>query len=183
MQQCLQLVVAYGMDPQVQQSLDGPSLHLSSKHCLCNSFHGCFVTNSKKGQSLSGSLYVALCLLVLHCQIGDIIAAFSISVMKKRCGNFRKCISFWAIWEGLGWHLRGHECVFCFLFFVYFCILSFCRSWRVLVFSAQLVYFGENSEGFFFLSWVFNCSFYTNILMIAKFFHKWWHTFSYAFHG
>jgi hypothetical protein len=30
--------------------LDGPSLRLSSKLCLCNSFHGCFVPNSKEGQ-------------------------------------------------------------------------------------------------------------------------------------
>jgi hypothetical protein len=48
---CLCLEADYGMDPQMQQSLDGPSFHLSSKLCLCNSFHGCFVPNSKKGQS------------------------------------------------------------------------------------------------------------------------------------
>jgi hypothetical protein len=48
--QCLE--ADYGMDPQIWQSLDGPSLHLSSKICLCNSFHGCFVPNSKKGQSV-----------------------------------------------------------------------------------------------------------------------------------
>jgi hypothetical protein len=34
-----------------QQSLDGPSFRLSSKLCLCNSIHRCFVPNSKKGQS------------------------------------------------------------------------------------------------------------------------------------
>jgi hypothetical protein len=28
------------------QSLDGSSFRLSSKLCLCNSFHGCFVPNS-----------------------------------------------------------------------------------------------------------------------------------------
>jgi hypothetical protein len=39
----------YGMDPQVWQSLDGLSFHLSSKLCFCNSFHECFVPNSKKG--------------------------------------------------------------------------------------------------------------------------------------
>ena len=33
-------------------ALDGPSFRLSSKLCLCNSFHGCFVPNSKKGQSV-----------------------------------------------------------------------------------------------------------------------------------
>jgi hypothetical protein len=30
------------------QSLDGPSFHLSSKLCLCNSFHGYFVPYSKE---------------------------------------------------------------------------------------------------------------------------------------
>jgi hypothetical protein len=32
------------------QSLDGPSFCLSSEHCLCNSFHGYFVSHSKKEQ-------------------------------------------------------------------------------------------------------------------------------------
>jgi hypothetical protein len=36
-------MVVYRMDPQVEQSLDGLSFHLSSELCLCNSFHGCFV--------------------------------------------------------------------------------------------------------------------------------------------
>jgi hypothetical protein len=40
------------MDPRIWQSLDGPSFCLSSKLHLCNSFHGCFVPNSKKGQSV-----------------------------------------------------------------------------------------------------------------------------------
>ena len=34
-----------------RQSLGGLSFRLSSKLCLFNSFHGCFVSNSKKGQS------------------------------------------------------------------------------------------------------------------------------------
>jgi hypothetical protein len=42
------LVVVYGMDPQVGQSLDGPSFSLSSELCLINSFHGYFVPHSKK---------------------------------------------------------------------------------------------------------------------------------------
>jgi retron-type reverse transcriptase len=42
----------YGMDPWIWQSLDGPSFRLSSKLCLCNSFHWRFVPNSKKGQSV-----------------------------------------------------------------------------------------------------------------------------------
>jgi hypothetical protein len=39
MQKCLGLVVVYGMDLQVGQSLDGPFFHLSSELCLCNSFN------------------------------------------------------------------------------------------------------------------------------------------------
>jgi hypothetical protein len=55
MKWCQSLEADYGMDPWVEQSLDGldgPSFPLSSKLCLCNSFHGCFVPNSKKGQSV-----------------------------------------------------------------------------------------------------------------------------------
>jgi hypothetical protein len=50
----------YGMDPWIWQSLDGPSFCLSSKLCLCNSFHGCFVPNSKNVEQLelSGALLV-----------------------------------------------------------------------------------------------------------------------------
>jgi hypothetical protein len=33
----LGVVVVYGMDPQVGQSMDGPFFHLSSELCLCNS--------------------------------------------------------------------------------------------------------------------------------------------------
>jgi hypothetical protein len=36
------------MDPWVWQSLDGSSFRLSSKLCLCNSFHRCFVPISEK---------------------------------------------------------------------------------------------------------------------------------------
>ena len=46
MQQCLDLVAVYGMNPQVGQSLHGPSF--ISKLCLCNSFHGYFVSFSYK---------------------------------------------------------------------------------------------------------------------------------------
>ena len=52
MQQWLGFVVVYGMDPLVGQSLDGPSLHLSSELCLCNSFQGYSVLRSKKEQSI-----------------------------------------------------------------------------------------------------------------------------------
>ena len=46
------------MDPWVWQSLDAPFFHLSSKFCLCNSFHGCFVPNSKKGQSVHTLVFI-----------------------------------------------------------------------------------------------------------------------------
>jgi hypothetical protein len=52
MQWCQRLEADYGMDLWILQSLDGTSFCLSSKLCLCNSFHGCFVPNSKKGQSV-----------------------------------------------------------------------------------------------------------------------------------
>jgi hypothetical protein len=38
--------------PRVGQSLNGSSLCLSSKLCLCNSFHGCFVPFSKEEWSI-----------------------------------------------------------------------------------------------------------------------------------
>jgi hypothetical protein len=43
MQWCQCLEADYGMDPRIWQSLNGPSFRLSSKLCLCNSFHRCFV--------------------------------------------------------------------------------------------------------------------------------------------
>ena len=58
MQWCQRLDADYGMDPWVRQSLDGPFFHLSSKLCLCNSFHGCFVPNSKKGQSVHTLVFI-----------------------------------------------------------------------------------------------------------------------------
>jgi hypothetical protein len=60
MQWCQRLEADYGMDPQIWQSLDGPSFRLSSKPCLCNSFHGCFVPNSKKGQIVHTLVIVLL---------------------------------------------------------------------------------------------------------------------------
>jgi hypothetical protein len=63
MQWCQRLEADYGMDPQIWQFLDGPSFRLSSKLCLCNSFHGCFVPNSKKGQSVH---ILVLVLLEFH---------------------------------------------------------------------------------------------------------------------
>jgi hypothetical protein len=52
MQWCLHLEADYGMDPWVLQSLHGTFFHLCSKLCLFTSFHGYFVPNSKKGQSV-----------------------------------------------------------------------------------------------------------------------------------
>jgi hypothetical protein len=49
-----------GWVPKVRQSLAGPSFGLSSKLCLCNSFHGCVVLNSKKGQSVHTLVFVLL---------------------------------------------------------------------------------------------------------------------------
>ena len=50
--QCLGLVVVYGVDPRVGQSLDGPSFHVSSKLCLCDSFHMYFVPHSKEERNI-----------------------------------------------------------------------------------------------------------------------------------
>ena len=65
-QQNLASEADYGMDPRIWQSLDGPSFRLSSKLCLCNSFHGCFVPNSKKGQSVHTLVFVLLEFHVFH---------------------------------------------------------------------------------------------------------------------
>ena len=58
MQWCQHLEANYGMDNRIWQSLDGSSFRLSSK--LCNTFHGCFVPNSKKGQSDYTLVFVLL---------------------------------------------------------------------------------------------------------------------------
>jgi hypothetical protein len=70
MQWCLRLAADYQMDPWIRSSLDGPSFSLSSKLCLCNFFHGCFVSNFKKGQSVHTLVFVllefhVLCILYL----------------------------------------------------------------------------------------------------------------------
>ena len=49
-----------GIDPQVGKSLDGPSFSLSSKLCLCNSFHGYFVPSSKKERSIHTLVFLLL---------------------------------------------------------------------------------------------------------------------------
>jgi hypothetical protein len=46
------LVVVYGMDHQVGQSLDGHSFSHCSELCLCNFFHGYFVPPPKKDSEL-----------------------------------------------------------------------------------------------------------------------------------
>jgi hypothetical protein len=60
MQWCQLLEADYGIDPGIWQSLDGPSFRLSSKLCIFNSFHGYFVPNSKKGQSVHTLVFVLL---------------------------------------------------------------------------------------------------------------------------
>jgi hypothetical protein len=57
---CLGLVVVYGMDPQVGQSLGGHSFSLCSKLCLCNSFHGFFVPPSKKDSSFWANIHLSV---------------------------------------------------------------------------------------------------------------------------
>jgi hypothetical protein len=52
--ECLGLVVVYGMDLQVGQSLDSRSFSLCSELCLCNSFHGYFASPSRKDTELLG---------------------------------------------------------------------------------------------------------------------------------
>ena len=54
------LVIVYGVDPQVGQSLDGHFFSLYSILCLCNSFHGCFVPPSKKDQSIHTLVFLLL---------------------------------------------------------------------------------------------------------------------------
>ena len=65
-QQILQayaIMAAFGawvwdMDPQVRQSLDGPSFHLSSKLCLCNSFHWYFIPYSREVWSIHELIFL-----------------------------------------------------------------------------------------------------------------------------
>jgi hypothetical protein len=70
MQWCQDLGADYGMDPRVWQSLDSPSFGLRSKFCLYNSFHGCFVPKTKKGQSVHNLVFV---LHEFHVQIVSFI--------------------------------------------------------------------------------------------------------------
>ena len=47
----------YGMDHQVWQSLDGPSFHICSKLCFCNSLHEYFVLHFKAGWSIHNLVF------------------------------------------------------------------------------------------------------------------------------
>jgi hypothetical protein len=65
MKWCQGLEADYGMDPQVWQSLDGPSFRLSSKLCLCNSmkvFYDTTLTESLEMFFLFNSLFYAFSL-------------------------------------------------------------------------------------------------------------------------
>jgi hypothetical protein len=53
-----------GLHKTEKQSLDGPSFRLSSKLCLCNSFHGYFVPYSKKERSIHVLVFLLLDFLV-----------------------------------------------------------------------------------------------------------------------
>ena len=58
--QCLGLVVVYGVDPQVGQSLVGHSFRLCSELCLCNFLHEYFVPHSKKEWSIHILVFLLL---------------------------------------------------------------------------------------------------------------------------
>jgi hypothetical protein len=45
---CVWWLIMMRIDPLMGQSLDGPSFHLSSKLCLCNSFHRYFIPYSRE---------------------------------------------------------------------------------------------------------------------------------------
>jgi hypothetical protein len=49
-----------GWIPGMGQSLFNPFFHLSSKLCLCNSFHGYFLPHSKEGRSIHTLVFLLL---------------------------------------------------------------------------------------------------------------------------
>ena len=69
MQWCQHLEADYGIDPQVWQSLDGPSFPLSSKLCLCNSFHGCFFPILRRGRQSVHTLVFILLEFHVFCKL------------------------------------------------------------------------------------------------------------------
>jgi hypothetical protein len=92
-QWCQHLEADYGMDPWIWQYLDGPSFCLSSKLCLCNFFDGCFVPNSKKGQSVHTLVFVLLqfhvfCKLYLVSWILSFWANIHLSVSAYHVSSF-----------------------------------------------------------------------------------------------
>jgi hypothetical protein len=66
------------MDPHIWQSLDGPSFRLSSKLCLCTSFHECFIPNSKKGQSVNTLVFILVEFHVIQKIVSYILGIISI---------------------------------------------------------------------------------------------------------
>jgi hypothetical protein len=69
MQWCQHLMADYGMGPRVWQSLDGPFFPLSSKLCLCNSFHGCFVPNLSIRFYVHGCFFCVCICALLPCLV------------------------------------------------------------------------------------------------------------------
>jgi hypothetical protein len=91
MEWCLCLAADYEMDPQIWKSLDGPSFCLSSKLCFCNSVHGCFVPNSKKGQSVHTLVFILLDFMCfVSCILGILRfwANIHLSVVKYHVSSF-----------------------------------------------------------------------------------------------
>jgi hypothetical protein len=91
MQKFLGLVVVYGMDPQVGQSLGGLSFHLSSELCLCNSVHGYFVPHSKTERSIHTSVFLLLSFMCFANFMLDILSFWAnihLSVSAYLVGSF-----------------------------------------------------------------------------------------------
>ena len=76
-QWCQRLEADYGMDPWIWQSLDGPSFCLSSKLCLCNSFHGWLFPILRRGKvSTLWSLFFFSFMCFANCTLYLAILSF-----------------------------------------------------------------------------------------------------------
>jgi hypothetical protein len=79
-------VADYVIDPQVGQSLDGPSFHLSSKLCLCNSFQGYFISKHKKIKKEDQHIDTSF-LPVIHLHMRQLIKDVLGTKIKKELEN------------------------------------------------------------------------------------------------